>query len=63
MEKFNNILQKIAELKQQHSTKAGDALEAFYKEFDAVGRFTARRNGDADFLSREKALTAEGGRV
>ena len=54
MEKFNNILQKIAELKQQHSTKAGDALTAFYKEFDTVGRFTARKNGNADFLRRAK---------
>ena len=59
MEKFNNILQKIAELKQQHSTKAGDALAAFYKEFDTVGRFTARKNGDADFLSREKHFLTE----
>lgn len=59
MEKFENILQKIAELKQQHSTKAGDALTAFYKEFDAVGRFTARKNGDADFLSREKYFLTE----
>lgn len=59
MEKFVNILQAIAELKQQHSTKAGDALTAFYKEFDTVGRFTARKNGDADFLSREKHFLTE----
>ena len=59
MEKFSNILQKIAELKQQHSTKAGDALAAFYKEFDTVGRFTARKNGNAEYLKREKALTAK----
>ena len=59
MEKFSNILQKIAELKQQHSTKAGDALAAFYKEFDTVGRFTARKNGNADFLSREKYFLTE----
>lgn len=59
MEKFSNILQKIAELKQQHSTKAGDALKAFYKEFDTVGRFTARKNGNADFLSREKYFLTE----
>lgn len=59
MEKFSNILQKIAELKQQHSTKAGEALTAFYKEFDTVGRFTARKNGNADFLSREKHFLTE----
>ena len=59
MEKFNNILQKIAELKQQHSTKASDALNAFYNEFDTLGRFTARKNGDAEYLKREKALTAK----
>ena len=59
MEKFSNILQKIAELKQQHSTKAVDALTAFYKEFDTVGRFTARKNGNAEYLKREKALTAK----
>lgn len=59
MEKFNNILQAIKELQQQHSTKAGDALTAFYKEFDTVGRFTARKNGNADFLSREKHFLTE----
>lgn len=59
MEKFNNILLKIAELKQQHSTKAGDALRAFWAEFDALGRFTARKNGDSDYLKREKALMAK----
>lgn len=59
MEKFNNILQTIEELKQQHSTTAGEALNAFYEEFDAVGRFTARKNGNADFLSREKVLLTE----
>lgn len=59
MEKFENILQAIAELKQQHSTKAGDALEAFWAEFDTLGRFTARKNGDTDFLSREKHFLTE----
>ncbi len=59
MEKFNNILQAIAELKQQHRTKAGEALTAFYKELDAHGRITARKNGNADFLSRETQLLTE----
>lgn len=59
MEKFSNILQKIAELKQQHSTKAGDALKAFWAEFDTLGRFTARKNGDAEYLKREKELMAK----
>lgn len=59
MKKFNEILQEIEHAKQEHSTKAGDALKAFYKEFDAVGRFTARKNGDADFLSREKHFLTE----
>jgi hypothetical protein len=56
MKKFNEILQEIEQAKHEHSTKAGDALSAFYKEFDTLGRFTARKNGDADFLSREKKL-------
>lgn len=59
MEKFENILQAIAEAKKEHSTKAGDALKAFWAEFDTVGRFTARKNGDAYFLSREKYFLTE----
>lgn len=59
MEKFNNILQSIAELKQQHSTTAGEALTAFYREFDAIGRCKARKNGDAEYLSREKHFLTE----
>lgn len=59
MEKFENILQAIAEAKKEHSTKAGDALKAFWAEFETVGRFTARKNGDADFLSREKHFLTE----
>ena len=59
MEKFNEILKEIEQAKQEHSTKAGEALTAFYKEFDTVGRFTARKNGGAEYLKREKALTAK----
>lgn len=59
MEKFENILQAIAEAKQEHSTKAGDALKAFWAEFDTLGRFTARKNGDAEYLKREKKLIAK----
>lgn len=59
MEKFENILQAIAEAKKEHSTKAGDALKAFWAEFDTLGRFAARKNGDADYLKREKTLIAK----
>jgi hypothetical protein len=59
MEKFENILKAIAEAKQEHSTKAGDALRAFWAEFDTLGRFTARKNGDADYLRRENTLMAK----
>lgn len=59
MEKFNNILQAIEHLKKQHSTKAGEALTSFYKEFDALGRYTKRKNGDAEYLSREKHFLTE----
>ena len=54
MEKFENILQAIAEAKKEHRTKAGDALKAFWAEFDTLGRFTARKNGNAEYLKREK---------
>lgn len=42
MEKFNNILQKIAELQQQHSAKAtrADGLRAYFRgvAIDESGR-------------------------
>lgn len=59
MKKFNEILKEIEQAKQEHSTKAGDALKAFLAEFDTLGRFTARKNGDAEYLKREKTLMAK----
>lgn len=59
MEKFEKILQEIEQAKKGHSTKAGDSLKAFWAEFDTLGRFTARKNGNAEYLKREKELMTE----
>jgi hypothetical protein len=59
MKKFNEILQEIEQAKQEQSTRAGEALKAFWAEFDTLGRFTARKNGDTEYMNREKALMAK----